>query len=97
MCNPNWYAIMQNINLPEVRSTVSAFNNMTDTVGRGVAPYLGGVLADIVGLKQALLLVSLFWLFCAILWVPLIIKVPEDEKTVRKILSERKKKLEQEG
>ncbi|MBI4361624.1 MAG: MFS transporter [Euryarchaeota archaeon] len=85
----NWFAIMQDINLPEIRGSVSGFNNVTNQVGAGIGPLLGGLLGDLLGLQQALFISTLFWVGCALLWLPLYWNLPEAEKRVRDILAQR--------
>lgn len=85
----NWFAIMQDVNLPEIRGSVSGFNNVTSQVGAGIGPLLGGVLGDLFGLRWALFIAVLFWAGCAAFWAPLWFHLPKAEKRVRDILSSR--------
>ncbi len=85
----NWFAIMQDINLPEIRGSVSGFNNVTSQVGTGIGPLLGGVLGDLLGLRWALFIATLFWVGCAAFWAPLWWHLPRAEKRAREILAAR--------
>lgn len=89
LTGPNWFAIMQDINLPEIRGSVSGVNNVMSQVGTGIGPLFGGALADVFGLRAAIIIASLFWTACAALWVPLYWHLPRAEKRVRETLAAR--------
>ncbi|MEM3086301.1 MAG: MFS transporter [Halobacteria archaeon] len=89
LTGPNWFAIMQDINLPEIRGSVSGVNNVMSQVGSGLGPLLGGLLADALGLRMGIIIASLFWVGCAAFWLPLWWHLPRAEKRVRETLGAR--------
>ncbi len=95
---PNTYAMVQNLNLPEIRGTLNALNLSTDLLGRGVGPVIGGILIEAEGIKNGLMIGVLFWILCVALWPPLYKTKPRDEDETRRVLSQRaqtvSKKLE---
>ncbi len=87
---PNMYAIVQDVNLPEVRGTVNALNNLTDYGGKAIGPYIGGLLAMNFGtLRNALTFSSLFWIPCVVIYSAAIFTIDKDEKKTREILRKR--------
>ncbi len=92
---PNMYTMVENINVPEVRGTLTALNQSTDQLGRGLGPVLGGLLVVIFGsLKTAIIIGALSWIPCALFFVPTYITKPKDEDKLKEELEEKKKDLE---
>ncbi len=92
---PNMYTMVENINVPEVRGTLTALNQSTDQLGRGLGPVLGGTLVMLLGSHRLALLVgALSWIPCALLFVPTYITKPKDEDQLKRELTEKKKDLE---
>ncbi len=92
---PNMYTMVENINVPEVRGTLTALNQSTDQLGRGLGPVLGGILVTTFGsYKLAILIGALAWIPCALLFVPTYLTKPKDEDTLKEELKDKKKDLE---
>ncbi len=93
---PNMGAMAVNVNFPEVRGTVWALNLATNLIGRGAGPLIGGILGEALGLKNALIFASLFFIFSVILFIPTYWTKPYDEMITRKELAIRAKSLKEE-
>jgi MFS family permease len=89
IASPNARAILLDTNVPENRGTIFSVANLTDIIGGGIGPLLGGILADKYGLSFTLIISTLFWIPCAILWLPLLKTVPLDMGIVKKKMKER--------
>lgn len=89
LIGPVFYTCVADLNLPERRGTAVSFMNVVEVTGRGIAPYLGGVLSSYFGIKMAILYGLSFWILCAIFWIPLFKYLPVEIENIHKILSER--------
>ena len=96
LTGPNWFAVLQDINLPEVRGSVSGFNKIMDSVGMGIGPAFGGALAISLGsLRIALMISVLPWILSIILWTFMYRELPPAENRIKRILSQRAKRAEE--
>ena len=86
---PNSRAIFLNVSVPENRGIMLSVANLTDVIGAGIGPFLGGVMADWYGLSFTLYAFTLFAIPCALLWLPLIKTVPHDIHQFRKLMEAR--------
>ena len=91
VAGPNSRAIFLNVNVPENRGIMLSVANLTDVIGVGIGPFLGGVMADRYGLSFTLYAFALFAIPCALLWLPLIKTVPHDTHQFRKLMETRAK------
>lgn len=94
LTGPNWFAVMQDINLPEVRGSIAGINNIMSQIGQSIGPLSVGFLAQGLGggaggLRTALILSTLFWIACAALWVPIYRALPAAERRARETLAAR--------
>lgn len=99
---PNVRAIISQVNLPEDRGTVFGIFNILDNVGRAIGPVLGGTLIEYfrsIGYSNpdaylwALIVSTLFWIPCSLIWIFIYKKYPEDRDEIIRILEERIKVL----
>lgn len=90
MAGPNVSASIQDVALPEVRSTALSLGVFFENVGSASAPLLTGYLADIFGLEAAILIiVTITWALCAILLWATSSLIPKDIAWKRQALTER--------
>jgi len=89
VAGPNSRAMFLDVNVPENRGMMLSFANLTDVMGTGIGPFFGGLLADRYGLFFALVTSILFWIPCALLWLPLIKALPVDMNDLSKIMKKR--------
>jgi len=88
--SPNVLAILSEVTLPEHRGTVFGIFNVTDYIGSAIAPLLAGALiASLGGMYQGLVATALFWIPCALLWLPAFRTYRRDKEKLRRILAER--------
>lgn len=86
---PNSRAMFLDVNVPENRGMMLSFANLTDVMGTGIGPFVGGLLADRYGLFIAFVTSILFWIPCALLWIPLIKNLPVDMNNLSEIMRKR--------
>ncbi len=89
VAGPNSRAMFLDVNVPENRGMMLSFANLTDVMGTGIGPFFGGLLADRYGLFFALVTSTLFWIPCALLWIPLIKAFPVDMSNLSKMMNKR--------
>jgi predicted MFS family arabinose efflux permease len=94
MAGPAVSASLQDISLPEVRSTTHSIQVFVENVGSGFAPLITGYLADIMGLEWGMVvIITVTWSACALLLTAASLTLPKDIKWKRKVLAERAKEL----
>lgn len=95
---PNVQAIISEVILPEHRGSFYAVFNVTDSVGKALGPSIGAFLISLYkGLGYnaseayylAMLTVSMAWLLCAMLWLPIFNTYKHDYTKLRGVLRER--------
>ena len=89
IAGPNSRAMFLDVNVPENRGIMLSLANLTDVMGGGIGPVIGGLLADKYGVLLALITSVLFWIPCALLWLPLIKSLPTDIDNLSRIMRER--------
>jgi len=89
IAGPNSRAMFLDVNVPENRGIMLSLANLTDVMGGGIGPVIGGLLADKYGVPLALITSVLFWIPCALLWLPLIKSLPTDIDNLSRIMRER--------
>ncbi len=85
----NVRAIFLDVNVPENRGIMLSIANLTDVVGVGIGPLIGGLLADRYSLSFALKTSTLFWILSALIWIPLIRTLPGDMYGLSVIMKKR--------
>lgn len=97
---PNVPAILSEVSLPEHRGTIFGIFNITDNIGSALGPtiggafmavYLGAGILEPSNILYGLITMSLFWIPCALLWLPAFRTYVKDKENLRKTLSERGK------
>jgi MFS family permease len=98
----NWYSIVEAVNEPEVRATIIGFHAVTDRIGTAIGPGLAGVLsAGLAGVfgpqwgdPGAIVIASLFWIPCALIWLWNMRYIDKDVGGMKSLLAERAKDME---
>lgn len=93
IAGPNIRAIFLDVNVPENRGIMLSVANLTDVMGGGIGPLVGGILADKFGLTFVLYLSIIFWVPCAFLWLPLIKTIPKDMHNLSLIMKKRASRI----
>lgn len=94
MAGPAVSASLQDISLPEVRSTAFSIQLFFENIGSGFAPLITGYLADVVGLEQGIVvIITVTWSACALLLGATSITIPKDIAWKKMELAERAKRL----
>ncbi len=95
VAGPNVHAMLTNVNLPEHRGGISSIFNLTDSIGAGFGPFIGGLLSASFGLDFAMRTSALFWIPCGILFFVLTLTLSKDIERVNKTMEEVRKEMEQ--
>jgi len=99
---PNVRAIISQVNPPEDRGTVFGLFNILDNVGKAIGPLFGGILIELIigmGYSRALayqytlIIGSLFWIPCALVWIWIKWKYPEDRERLGELLRKRAEEI----
>ncbi|NJE76334.1 MFS transporter [Thermococcus sp. ES12] len=99
---PNVTAIISQVNLPEDRGTVFGVFNIIDNVGKALGPLFGGFLIETLrsrgytnaqAYEYTLVIGSLFWTLCALVWFWIRRQYPRDREEVRATLRKRAEAL----
>ena len=93
---PNVRAILMNVNLPEHRGAISSIFNLTDNIGMGLGPFIGGLISSIKGLDFAMTTSALFWIPCGLLLFVVATSIEKDALKVRSRMEEMRKEIEHE-
>jgi len=93
VAGPNSRAIFLDVNVPENRGIMLSVANLTDVMGGGIGPLVGGILADKFGLTFVLYVSILFWIPSAFLWLPLIKAIPNDMYNLSIIMKKRASRI----
>ncbi|WP_048159761.1 MFS transporter [Thermococcus barophilus] len=103
---PNVTAIISQVNLPEDRGTVFGVFNIIDNVGKALGPLFGGFLietlrnagySNALAYEYALIIGSLFWIPCALVWLWIRKQYPEDRSRIQEILKKRAEEILRRG
>ncbi|MCR4425759.1 MAG: MFS transporter [Firmicutes bacterium] len=94
--SPNVKALLLNVNPPETRGSIFAVFNLTDSVGKGVGPILGGWLAVRYGLTSTMLFAVAWWVVCGLIWFPIARTSPRDEDKLRALMARRAEEMSRE-
>lgn len=88
VAGPNVQAMLANVNLPEHRGGISSIFNLTDSIGAGFGPFIGGLLSTSFGLDFAMKTSALFWIPCGVLFFILALTLIKDVEKVNKTMEE---------
>ena len=87
-------AILMNVNRPEHRGSVFAVFNLTDNIGKGVGPALGGAMLALSGSYGFMVNASVaFWFLCSLLFIGVIFSIGKDRAAMLKLMDERAREL----
>ncbi len=85
----NVRSILINANSPKNRSAAFALYNLTDDLGKGLGPALSAIILTLVPERTTALSISiLFWIPCALFWLPIVFNFKKDELHVRESLAQ---------
>jgi MFS family permease len=90
----NISSMLMDVNPPENRGTLFSVFNLTDSIGRGAGPWLGGLLAVNYGLFFTMNVATLFWIPCGILVLALLRFAPAEMDRLRSKMQQRAEELE---
>lgn len=99
---PNVRAIISQVNPPEDRGTVFGLFNILDNVGKAIGPLFGGFLIELmmstgfskpIAYEYTMLIGSLFWIPCALLWIWIRWSYPEDRDRIGELLRKRAEEI----
>ncbi|MBO3754198.1 MAG: MFS transporter [Candidatus Brockarchaeota archaeon] len=94
MAGPAVTASLQDIALPEVRSTIQSVQVFVENAGSAFAPLITGYLADIIGLEWGMVvIITITWSICAVVLTAASLTLPKDIMWKRAELAERARKL----
>ncbi len=85
----NISSMLMDVNPPENRGTFFSIFNLTDSLGRGVGPVLGGFLAVNFGLLFTMNVATLFWIPCGLLVLSLLRFAPGEMERLRSDMRQR--------
>lgn len=95
IAGPNVQAMLINVNLPEHRGGISSIFNLTDSIGAGFGPFIGGLISASFGLDYAMRTSVLFWIPCGVLFFVLALTLSKDIDRVNQTMEEVRKVMVQ--
>ena len=95
--NPNWYASLTDVNLPEHRATMISLASVMDMAGNALGPLVASYIATAFGLRAAMGSVIVFWIANIAFWWPVLRHIRADLDRVHGRLGERAAALTREG
>ena len=93
---PNVKAMLMDVNLPEHRGAISSIFNLTDSIGAGFGPFIGGLISSMRNLDFAMKVSALFWIPCGILFFVLSFYLNKDVERVRTTMQKIRIEMEKE-
>jgi MFS family permease len=90
----NISSMLMDVNPPENRGTLFSISNLTDSIGRGIGPVLGGFMAIKIGLSMTMNLATLFWIPCGLLVLLLLKFTPREMERLRAEMRQRANTLQ---
>jgi MFS family permease len=92
--SPNVIATVYDVTVPEVRSTAQASEYFIENTGAAFAPAITGVLAEVIGLPNAILMLCLTaWILCFFLYTGVLFFIDGDVKNLRAQMAARAKAM----
>jgi len=99
----NWYAIVEEFNEPEIRSTIISFHALTDRVGNAIGPFIAAgfnvLFLSLFGAQWAdpgaIAVACLFWIPCAYFWYRSRKSIEQDVQDMKSLLSKRAEEMGQ--
>jgi len=94
LSSPNVIATVYDVTVPEVRSTAQATEYFIENTGAAFAPAITGILAEAIGLPDAILILCLTaWILCFFLYTGVLFFIDGDIKILRAQMAERAKAM----
>ncbi len=91
----NIRAIVLNVNPPENRGAMMSLFTLTDSMGKGVGPVLGGIMIGLLGYTTTMDVATICWLPCALVFLVLMTpRYPKDVAKLEKMMEERAGEME---
>lgn len=94
--SPNVRALIQNVNVPELRGVMFGVANITDDLGRAFGPVVVVAMESFLSRGNALADACFFWVLCGAIMAAVSIFVVDDEAAVQKHVAEQVREQEQE-
>jgi MFS family permease len=92
IAGPNVKAILMNVNRPEHRGTVFACFNITDNLGQGFGPAIGGMLVSF-GYLFMMNFAVFWWIPCGLIFFMVARYITMDRDALQKLLAERAQEM----
>ena len=92
VASANVKAIIMNVNRPEHRGTVFSVFNITDNIGQGLGPAMGGLLVPL-GYLFMMDFAILWWVPCGLLFFMVAKYINKDRDALRKLLNQRAREM----
>ncbi|MDI6769833.1 MAG: MFS transporter [Anaerolineales bacterium] len=90
--SPNVISTVQDISMPEVRSTAMSVEYFIENSGAALAPLLAGIIADAFNMHTAILTICVTaWLICFVIYLGALFFVDGDIRSLRAQMAERAK------
>jgi MFS family permease len=94
LSSPNVIATVYDVTVPEVRSTAQATEYFIENTGAAFAPAITGILAEAIGLSQAILLLCVTaWILCFFIYIGALFFIDRDVKFLHLQLEARAKTM----
>ena len=90
----NVKTVLLNVNRPEHRGSVFSVFNITDSIGRGLGPLIGGFLIASVNFQFTMYFAALMWIPCGLLYLGIYWTLEKDLGTLKTYLNEKAVKLQ---
>jgi MFS family permease len=85
VASSNIRAFLMNVNPPEQRGSAFAVFNLTDTIGKGVGPALGGMILAASQNYQLMLNVAVsFWSLCVVIFLGVVFTIDRDRAALQR-------------
>jgi len=93
----NQAPVLQEINLPEAQGQIVSWNQFLESLGRGIAPLLAGILLVLTGMNYQLVVIimALCIIPGIVLWILALRWFENDSKIIKEILNDRAKILKE--
>jgi MFS family permease len=94
MAGPNVSAAITDVTEPELRSSATGYLRFFENIGSAIAPFLTGLLAEEIGLGEAIVWVSVAtWMLCFVFFTALAFIMPRDIDRLRSLMQARAREL----
>jgi MFS-type transporter involved in bile tolerance (Atg22 family) len=92
VASANVKAIIMNVNRPEHRGTVFSVFNITDNIGQGLGPAMGGLLVPL-GYLFMMDFAIFWWVPCGLLFFMVAKYINKDRDALRELLNQRAREM----